>query len=121
MKAHLGSLNLSSARFSHVHIDLVGRLPVSSGFRYCLTAIDSFTRWPEAFPLSDITAEAVAKAFVSVWVALSVSPANHNRRRQAIRGPSLQDSGYLTGSSLTRTTAWHPASDGLIERLRRQL
>ena len=27
-----------AARFSHVHIDLVGPLPVSSGLRYCLTS-----------------------------------------------------------------------------------
>jgi hypothetical protein len=69
VKAPLGSFKLPSARFSHVHIDLVGPLHMSSGFRYCLTAIGRYTRWPEAFPLSDITADAVAKAYVSVWVA----------------------------------------------------
>ena len=69
MQAPLGSFILPSARFSQVHIDLVGPLPVSSGFRYCLTTIDRYTRWPDALPLSDITAKAVAKAFVSNWVA----------------------------------------------------
>jgi len=69
MKAPIGSFNLPAVRFSHVHIDLVGALPVSSGFRYCLTAIDRYTCWPETLPLSDITTEAVAKAFVSVWIA----------------------------------------------------
>jgi len=58
----------------HVQIDRVGPLPVSSGFRYCLIAIDRYTRWPEAFPLSDITAEAVAKAFVSAWLLVSAAP-----------------------------------------------
>jgi hypothetical protein len=69
IKAPLGSFNLLSARFSHVIINLVRLLPVSSGFQYCLTAIDRYTRWPEALPLSEITTEAVAKAFVSIWVA----------------------------------------------------
>ena len=40
VKAPLVSFNLPSARFCHVHIDLVGPLPVSSGFRYCLNVID---------------------------------------------------------------------------------
>ena len=69
MKVPLGSFNLPSARFSHVPVDLVWQLPVSSGFRYCLKAIDRYIRWPEAVPLLDITAEAVTKAFVSVCVA----------------------------------------------------
>jgi len=42
---------------------------MSSGFRYCLTAIERYTRWSEALPLSEITTEAVPKAFVTVWVA----------------------------------------------------
>ena len=57
------------ARFEVVHIDLVGPLPVSQGFKYLLTRADRFTRWPEAFPLIDITAESVTHAFVVGWIA----------------------------------------------------
>ena len=31
-------------RFRHVHMDLVGPLPVSEGYQYCLTLIDRFSR-----------------------------------------------------------------------------
>jgi len=122
MQSPLGSFKLLSARFSHVHIDLVGLLLVSSGFRYCLTAIDGYTRWPEALPLSDITTEAVAKAFVPTWVARFGCPQqitiDQGRQFEARLFEALA---AITRSSLTRTTAWHPASNGMIERLHRQL
>ena len=52
-------------RFDHVHVDIVGPLPLSQGFRYLFTAVDRFTRWPEAIPIVDMTASSVAQAFVN--------------------------------------------------------
>jgi Integrase zinc binding domain len=57
-------------RFSHVHIDLVGPLPVSAeGFSHLLTAVDCSTRWAEALPLKATTAADCADAFVAGWVS----------------------------------------------------
>jgi cleavage and polyadenylation specificity factor subunit 1 len=111
VKAPLGSFNLPSARFSHVHIDLVGPLPVSSVFWYCLTAMDRYTRWSETLPLSDITVEAVAKAFVSTWIARFGCPQQITTDQGRQFEPRLfKTLASITGSSLTQTTAWHPAS-----------
>ena len=57
------------ARFDTIHIDLVGPLPPSQGFTYLLTCVERFTRWPEAISLTAITAEAVAQALLSGWIA----------------------------------------------------
>ena len=56
-------------RFRYIHVDLVGPLPPSEGYRYLLTAVDRFSRWPEAVPLRGITAAEVARALISGWIS----------------------------------------------------
>ena len=65
----LAAFPTPDTRFDIVHNDLVGPLPPSRGYTYLLTCVDRFTRWPEAFPHSSITAEAVAQTFICGWVA----------------------------------------------------
>jgi len=62
-------------RFEHIHTDLVGPLPISNGYQYCLTIIDRFTRWPEAIPVTDITTETITKRIFEEWITRYGTPA----------------------------------------------
>ncbi|GFY74106.1 hypothetical protein TNIN_403611 [Trichonephila inaurata madagascariensis] len=52
----------------HVHIDLVGPFSPSDGFTFLLTCIDPL-RPMAGGPVSDISAEAVAKSFIATWIS----------------------------------------------------
>ena len=63
-RAPLATFATPDARFNEVHIDIVGPLPPAQGFTYILTCINRFTCWLGAIPITNITAQTVAHAFI---------------------------------------------------------
>ncbi|CAK9804112.1 Transposon Tf2-11 polyprotein [Anthophora plagiata] len=119
--APLATFVRPSARFEHIHLDIV-ILPVSEGYRYCLTCVDRYTRWPEAFPMIDQEAQTVARTFYDGWVARFGAPlritTDQGRQFESKLFYTLNN---LIGSKHLRTTAYHPAANGMVERFHRQL
>jgi IS30 family transposase len=69
-------IQVPTARFSHVHLDLVGPLPATKeGFTHLLTVVDRSTRWAEALPLRATAAADCAEVFIAGWVARYGVPA----------------------------------------------
>eukprot|EP00096_Caligus_rogercresseyi_P014192 TRINITY_DN6705_c0_g1_i1.p1 TRINITY_DN6705_c0_g1~~TRINITY_DN6705_c0_g1_i1.p1 ORF type:complete len:388 (-),score=0.04 TRINITY_DN6705_c0_g1_i1:96-1259(-) len=109
-------------RFSVVHVDLVGPLPLSNGLRNLLTILDRATRWIEAIPLQDTRAETIVTIFFSGWVARFVVPQTiHSDRGPQFTGSLWGHLGQLLGVKNLFTTSYHPESNGIIERFHRTL
>jgi hypothetical protein len=109
-------------RFEHIHVDLVGPLPQSSGFSYLFTMVDRTTRWPEAIPLSGIAAADCAAALFLGWIQRFGVPSVITSDRGAQFTSSLWSAlCSILSISHRKTTAYHPQSNGLVERFHRRL
>ncbi|CAH8553506.1 unnamed protein product [Schistosoma rodhaini] len=118
----MGSFSQPDTRFEHIHIDIVGPLPVSNGYNYIFTCIDRFTRWPVAVPIKDTSAESVAKALIENWISYYGIPAIITTDRGAqFESRLFQQLTELLGIKRIRTTSYHPMANGMVERLHRQL
>ena len=87
-----------------------------------LTCLDRFTRWPEAIPISDITAETVAHAFLAQWIStFGVSSTVRTDRGTKFESSLFTALTKPLGTKRIRTTAYHPCANGMVERFHRQL
>ena len=117
----IGTFEVPTRRFEHINMDIV-TLPLSNGFKYLLTAVDRFTRWPIAVPMSDMTAESVVDAFSHGWVQTFGCPSTITTDRGAqFSSDIFKKLAKTWGIKLIMTTPYHPEANGLVERLHRRL
>ena len=87
-----------------------------------LTIVDRFSRWPEAIPLNDTTTVVCAQALISNWIARFGIPMDMTSDRGSQFTSQLWTAiAQLLGIQLHHTTAYHPQSNGLVERFHRHL
>jgi transposase InsO family protein len=103
-------------------VDLVGLLSPSKGFIYLFTTIDRTSRWPEAIPIAATTTVDCANALFQGWVSRFGVPAV----KTSDRGTQFTSSLWAALCSLliiqhNQTTAYHPQSNGMVERFHRRL
>ena len=115
---------LPSARFESVHLDIVGPMPASGSqcARYLLTMIDRETRWLEAVPMSDITADSIATSFLDAWISRFGVPLHIvTDRGSQFESELMSNLGKRIGFFRLRSTSFHAQSNGLLERQHRVL
>ena len=67
---HYGNFDVPDTRFTHCHVDIVGPLPNSEGYRYLLSIIDRTSRLFFALPVTEPSAKACSQQFLLHYVSL---------------------------------------------------
>ena len=112
-----------------IAIDILGPLALSeSGNKYLLVAIkrpvamDYFTKWPEVYPLPTQTAVTVAEVLVrNFFCRFGTHMEIHSDQGRNFHSNVFAEICKIMGIKKTRTTPFHPQSDGMVERYNRTL
>ena len=90
--------------------------------KYLFTIIDRFTRWPEAIPMAEATAESCARALLAHHIANFGVPTDISSDRGAQFTSELWTAlNKLLGARPHYTTSYHPQANGIIECFHWQL
>ena len=118
----IGRFSQPNRRFGHIHVDVVGPLPISQNCRYLFTIIDRSTRWPEAVPMTDASTESCVSALIESWISRFGLPDNITSDRGSVFTSNLWSQlAQRLGISTTTTTAYNPEANGMVERFHRTL
>ena len=94
--------------------------PTPHGNRYILVIVDYLTKWAEAYAMPNQTSETVAKILVNEFICRFGIPSQiHSDQGTQFEAALFQQMCHLLGMRKTRTTAFHPQSDGQTERQNR--
>ena len=101
----------------------MGPLPTTeSGQKYILVVGDYFSKWTEAFPLPNQEAKTVAEKLVHEVIARYGAPEKiHSDQGRNFEAQLFQEMCILFNMDKTRTSPYHPESDGMVERMNRTL
>ena len=120
--APLKTINVGSP-MERIAIDVLGPLPTTEASnKYILIVADYFTKWVEAFPLPNQEAKTVADKLVNeVICRFGIPLIIHSDQGRNFESALFAELCLLLDIQKTRTTPYHPQSDGMVERFNRTL
>lgn len=115
--------SVASRPFERVALDIMGPLPETpEKNKYILVVGDYFSKWTEAFPLPNQEAHTIAKVLTEEWVCRFGAPRSiHSDQGRNFESTLFKELCRLLHIHKSRTSPYHPQSDGLIERFNRTL
>jgi hypothetical protein len=105
------------APWTHISVDHIGRLPKTDrGYEYVLVVEDQYTRFSEAFAVSDVTAKTTAQTIIDGIICRYGLPMFMTSDRGSGFVSQLATHIYKElGIKQKITTSYHPQANGIVE------
>lgn len=107
---------LVDAPLQLVATDFIGPMPPSYGKHYLLVIIDVFSRFPEVYPVSDMTVGTVIRCFKDFFARYGFPDKVLSDRGAQFEASEFKNYLQRFGIKQASTTAYHPSSNGTCER-----
>ncbi|GFV98519.1 retrovirus-related Pol polyprotein from transposon 412 [Trichonephila clavipes] len=104
--------------FVIVNIDVIGPIqpPSGRGHKYVLCMMDQHTRWPEAVPLTSLTAKNACDSLLQIFSRTGIPSISASDQGTNFKSALTQEFTKRIGSSPRFSCPGYPASNGLVER-----
>ena len=121
-KAQLQPIPAFDEPFSRILIDCVGPLPrTKSGNEYLLTIMCTSTRFPEAISLRNIKTKSIVKALIKFFTFVGLPKSVQSDQGSNFMSGIFQQVMHELGIKQYRSSAYHPESQGALERFHQTL
>lgn len=105
-----------------IAIDILGELPESDiGNMYIVVISDYYTKWTESHPMPNMEASTVANIITQVVTRFGIPSVIHSDQGGQFESQLFTEMCSLLQIQKTRTTPYHPKSDGMVERFNKTL
>ena len=114
---------ISDRPMQRVAIDVLGPLTeTTNGNRFIIIVSDYFTKWTEAYAVPNHKAETIANKIIQEFFnRFGLPEIIHTDQGRDFESKLFQEMCHILEIQKTRTTPWHPQSDGMVERFNRTI
>ena len=112
-----GKLIQATQPFERISLDFKGPIPSNTQNKYILTMIDEYSRFPFAFPCSNLSTKTVMNCLSQVFALFGMPAFIHSDRGASFMSEELKTFLHQKGVATSRTTPYNPKGNGQVERL----